>query len=179
MPKLPRNKFPSHELLLHVFDYDPLTGIFTWKNSYHKKRCGKIAGRMLQGYWKIKYKEVEYSAGPLAWFYVTGNWPENEIDHEDRNRSNNKFSNLRKATVNQNQANASRYNNALGYRGVTKNSIGSWRAIIKFDNKSRHIGNYDTPEKAALAYDQAARNHFGPFATFNFPNSVHRDWLIV
>jgi HNH endonuclease/AP2 domain len=110
---------------------------------------------------------------------MTGKWPKQEMDHIDRNRANNVFSNLREATVNQNQANAERYGRAAPYRGVSRIGKDKWRAILKFDNKSRHLGTYDTRDKAALAYDQAAQKQFGEFAILNLPLSVHRDWILV
>ena len=110
---------------------------------------------------------------------MTGKQPKLDIDHADRDKANNRFSNLREATTNQNQANASRYGRAAPYRGVMRVGKDKWRVILKYDNKARHIGVYDTRDKAALAYDQAAQKQFGEFAILNLPASVHRDWILV
>ncbi len=180
MPKLLRNKFPSHELLIHVFHYDPLTGIFIWKNPHWKRLRGKHAGRMMHGYWKVKYQEVEYSGGPLAWFYMTGVWPENDVDHEDRNRSNNRFSNLREATSSQNIVNRVLENNTSGYRGVVwAKDTKKWKATLKMGRKFYNLGYFDDPIVAAHRYDRAAKEHQGEFAIFNFPKTAMRDWLWV
>lgn len=180
MPKLARNVFPSHELLLHVFAYDPLTGIFTWKNPYWKRLKGKPAGRLMLGYVKIKYKNIEYSAGPLAWFYMTGVWPADDIDHEDRKRSNNRFSNLREATSSQNAINQSNLDNTSGYRGVVWiERLGKWKATLKAGRKSFNLGYFDDAVTAAHRYDRAAKEQHGEFAQFNFPKTAMRDWLWV
>jgi hypothetical protein len=180
MPRSPVRIFPSHSYLLEVCNYDPETGVFTRKKAFHKSRAGKVMGGIsVRGYLKIKIDGIMYSAGPLAWFYMTGKWPKLEIDHIDRNKTNNVFSNLREATTNQNQANAGRYGRASPYRGVMRVGKNKWRVVLKYDNKSRHVGVYDTRDKAALAYDQAARKQFGEFAILNLPASVHRDWILV
>ena len=102
-----------------------------------------------------------------------------DIDHVDRNRANNKFSNLREATVSQNQFNSTRAKNKSGYRGVRPSPEGKWQAALCVDGKSKFLGSYDTAEKAALRYDQEAIKQGGEFAILNFPKSVHRDWILV
>lgn len=44
-----------------------------------------------------------------------------------------------------------------------------WRAQITIDGRARSLGQYNTKEEAAQAYDDAAREHFGEFAVVNFP----------
>lgn len=86
----------SHEELLEILDYDPDTGKFTWKVFRGATAlAGEEAGGIEQGYRRIRINNRVYGAGRLAWFYMTGNWPENEIDHKDRNKLNNRFKNLR------------------------------------------------------------------------------------
>jgi hypothetical protein len=178
--KLPRNKFPSLELLRHVFDYDPFTGVFTWRNPYWKRLKGRPAGRIVGGYVKIKYQDVEYSAGPLAWFYMAGYWPEDDVDHENRIRSDNRFSNLREATSSQNLVNRVPENNTSGYRGVVwVDRLDKWKATLKMGSKIYNLGYFDDPVAAAHRYDRAAKEHQGEFAVFNFPKTAMRDWLWV
>lgn len=98
------------------------------------------------------------------------------IDHIDRNGLNNQRSNLRQATKSQNQWNRGiDKNNSSGYKGVSgiyrKNST-SYRAYIKIKNKLIRLGHYQTPEEAALVYNEAARKYHGEFA---FQNTVPID----
>lgn len=95
-----------------------------------------------------------------------------EIDHISRDTLDNRKSNLRRCTRSQNIANA-RLNarNSSGYRGVSRDKrTGRWIAQIQVRSSPRHIGVFDTPLEAALAYDAVAREAFGEFAFLNFPD---------
>jgi hypothetical protein len=181
MPRLPSNIFPSHQRLLEVCHYDPLTGIFTRRESYHRKNIGKrMGGVSVQGYRRIKIENSHYAAGPLAWFYVTGIWPADDIDHIDRDKDNNRFSNLREATNSQNITNRVSTSNTSGYRGVSWiEDHKKWKATLKADHKVYNLGYFDTAEEAAHRYDRAAKEYQGEFAIFNFPKTAMRDWLWV
>jgi hypothetical protein len=91
-------------------------------------------------------------------------------DHKDRNGLNNRRNNLRSATPSQQTANTRllRSNNTSGFRGVYFFG-GKWKAHIEVNGKEKHLGTFDMPIDAALAYDAAARKHFNEFAVLNFP----------
>lgn len=97
-----------------------------------------------------------------------------EIDHINQNRLDNRMSNLRIATPQQNSGNRpANKNNQSGYKGVhyyAKNN--SWRAQIMDHGKKRHIGYYATPEEAALSYNAESRKVFGEFAYQNLVQGV-------
>lgn len=100
----------------------------------------------------------------LAWFYVHGEWPSYEIDHEDLVRDHDWINNLRPASQTQNNANRRAYrNNRLGIKGVHRHQ-GRFRAMIRIAGKAMHIGSYDTAEEAHAAYLAKAREVFGKFA---------------
>lgn len=95
-----------------------------------------------------------------------------QVDHIDGNGLNNQRSNLRIATHLQNQRNRQHMNknNSSGYRGVTWcKGAGRWMAQLSLNYKHVHLGLFDSPIDAAIAYDHAVIEHFGEFASTNFP----------
>jgi hypothetical protein len=150
--------------LLH---YNPETGIFTWKvKTCRKVVPGAIAGYIKpEGYTIIRINKKRYVASRLAWFYVTENWPLNDIDHIDGNPRNNAFNNLRDVSTAaniQNQKRAHSRNKTGKLLGVSKlKSSKRWRARICTNGVSTLIGWFDTPEEAHQAYLVAKRaQHF-------------------
>lgn len=167
MPKHKRRDDPlTHEELISRLNYDKETGFFTWIKHAKKWLVGRRAGsKSGVGHRYIEINYVSYSEHRLAWFYVMGVWPEVEIDHEDRVRDNNKFSNLRPATLQQQRANSGRNrNNSSGFRGVFyRQDTGKWRAVIgEGPVKHRSLGTFDEKEDAVRAYDAAALEKWGP-----------------
>lgn len=97
-------------------------------------------------------------------------------DHEDGDGLNNRRSNLRPATTQQNVFNAGkRRNNKTGYKGVCFHGkyAGRFLAYIKFNYKTKNLGVFSSAEDAARAYDKAAIELHGEFARLNFPEE-HR-----
>lgn len=132
--------------LKQLINYDPETGIFTWPN-------GAIAGGDDgQGYIQISVKNKRYRAHRLAWLYMTGQWPK-IIDHINRNRADNRWSNLREVTSRENNRNMGlRRDNKSGVRGVSwSTQHNCWQATIKLDGKLYHLGFYTNIALAAAA----------------------------
>lgn len=93
-----------------------------------------------------------------------------EVDHINRDRLDNRRSNLRLASRWQQSGNTGiRSNNTSGFKGVSLQRSGRWGAWIRIDGRSTALGTFGSPESAACAYDAAARAHFGEFANLNFP----------
>lgn len=94
-----------------------------------------------------------------------------EVDHRNRNRLDNRKANLRRSDRRQNGANLSRKkNNTSGFIGVTRcASTGRWKARVKVDHREVWLGRFGSAEDAARAYDEAAKQHHGEFASLNFP----------
>jgi hypothetical protein len=90
-------------------------------------------------------------------------------DHKNRNRLDNRRSNLRIATRSQNQCNRNiQSNNKTGYIGVSWDKINkTWRANIQKFHKAYNLGRYDSKEDAAKAYNRAAKKMHGLFANLN------------
>ena len=87
-----------------------------------------------------------------------------DVDHIDNNGLNNKVNNLRWATRHQNTMKKTKTtkNTASTYKGVWK-SKATWRANIKHNYKTIHLGGYKTEEEAARAYNTKATELFGEF----------------
>lgn len=132
------------ERLRELLSYDPQTGVFTWATV--RVGCGfnKVAGCFDKGkaYIVIKIDRRIYRAHRLAFLWMTGEWPEFTIDHKDRNRSNNRWSNLRIATRKQNQENLPLDpRNKSGHRGihwVKEDKV--WAASIGHNGKKYALG---------------------------------------
>lgn len=139
----------TKEYLQHLLHYDPLTGIWTWVNPRSTKiRSGDIAGNIQpKGYRYIKIDGRSYIASRLAFFYMEGTWPENEVDHENRIASDDRWENLRHADRTLNTLNRVKLG-ASGFPGVRKhNSNDRWVASYK----TTYIGSYKTVEEAVAA----------------------------
>lgn len=166
-----RNSLTSEQLrkLLH---YDPELGWFMWLQKRGNQEAGSIAGCLdPDGYCVIGLNYRTERAARLAWLYVTDSWPANEVDHEDRNRSNDAWLNLREATHSENASNAgNRLPNTSGYRGVVfVKRTGRWLAKVVVAKKQHYFGTHKTPVLAAKAYDRGAKLLHGRFALLNFP----------
>jgi hypothetical protein len=149
--------------------YDPLSGQFIWLCHRGRSKYGKAAGSIQtkngKKYWFISIGGRAYRAHRLAWFYMTGQWPE-EIDHIDGDGLNNSWANLRTATRSQNMANARKQkNNSTGYKGVTFNRrTRKFTAKIKSGSRQKYLGEFFTAKDAHVAYCAAAKKQFGEFA---------------
>ena len=147
------------ERLREVLHYNPVTGVFTWRVSRSNVHAGDEAGSDDgNGYVQIRLFRATYRAHRLAWLYVYGTWPEGMVDHENRNKSDNRIDNLRLADDSQNAQNTpTRSNNRSGYRGVYWHARAKkWAAEINAYGCQKYLGLFGTPEDAHTAYLMAA-----------------------
>lgn len=157
------------ERLRELLDYEPTTGKFRWRARDNPRwdvgHAGKEAGSPhSEGYIKVQIDGRRYYAHRLAWLHVHGTWPEPQIDHINRNRSDNRLANLRPATQSQNQSNAAMpISQASGVRGVLWNGR-KWVAKITVKRQPIHIGCFDDLAAARAARSAVAKQHFGEFA---------------
>ena len=92
-------------------------------------------------------------------------FPEEVVDHKNRNKLDNRKENLRLCTQKDNSRNLSiAKNNTSGVTGVRKTDHGKWNVRITVDRKERHIGNYETLEEAKEARRKAEIKYYGEFA---------------
>jgi hypothetical protein len=152
-----------------LLDYDPITGVFTWKPGHRGKATGgRSAGYVdKRGYANIMIFRYFYRAHRLAWLHVYGEWPPGFLDHRDGVKHHNWISNLRLATVTQNHANRVRTSkNTSGYKGVTTRENGWFEACITVKQKQISLGRFRCARRAHAAYRAAAVETFGEFARF-------------
>ena len=156
----------SLQRLTDLLFYDSDTGEFLYR-VYRGRRAhkGQVAGYIRKnGYRFIMIDGWQYLAHRLAWFFVTGFWPLNQIDHVNRDKADNRFANLREATGSDNQANRAAYG-ASGLKGVSFHKRQHvWRASDGRNGKKITIGSYATAQEAYGAYLVVARQLHGEFA---------------
>ena len=159
--------------LRELIEYDPISGQFIWRVSRKGggTKAGYPAGRVRahDGYIRLGINGARHFAHRLAWLYVYGEFPRNQIDHIDGIRHNNSIQNLREATGTQNLGNMSRpSHNSSGFKGVSwHKGAGKWRAYIKNKGRAIHLGHFDDAKLAHAAYLKAAQSYFGSFARAN------------
>ncbi len=155
--------------LKELLRYDPETGVFTWLVwRPNGVKVGDMAGAIHKyaGYLRIKIDGRQYTAGRLAWLYMTGEFSSLRIDHEDTDKLNNRWRNLRQASASQNGANRpAPRNNTSGRKGVNfQKARGKWQSQIRVDGKLLYLGRFDSVDCAAIAYQSAAAKYFGQYA---------------
>lgn len=145
--------------LLH---YDPETGVFTrLVKASNNTKVGDVirpsAGA--KGYVRFRVCGESHFGHRLAWLYMTGEWPEAEVDHENKDRGDNRWANLRKATFKQNRENLGlNRNNTSGFRGVSWfRPTGKWWARIGHNGKRVSLGHYNDLLSAVAARMAAER----------------------
>ena len=143
----------TQEYLRSILEYSSEAGEFRWKwrdsqvPTINARCAGKVAGSENgQGYIKIVIDGRGYRAHRLAWLYMTGDWPKDQIDHINRDRADNRFCNLRdvsaKENVNNSRPRAKKvlYLSESGDEGVYwHNQTKKWVVCV---------GGFDTQEKA-------------------------------
>lgn len=146
----------TQEELKSILKYDQDTGNFFWLKNTSNKRAGDKAGSFTStGYIIISINKKSYKAHRLAFLYMSGVLPTDEVDHIDRNRSNNKWNNLRLATHADNQTN--KLNNLKtqsGFTHITYRVINScWTVRLGKAHKEKFIGNYKDLKEAIKALE--------------------------
>ena len=160
-----------HELLL----YDPYTGSLTWRRrdrrwfkcdrdwkAWNTKNAGKpaFATPDSDGYPQGRIFGKSCRAHRMIWLYMTGHWPDPEIDHKNRNLADNRFQNLREATHRQNSRNKSlRYDSTTRMAGVLPLPSGNYQAQIHGNDGCIRLGTFKTIAEAAAARRAAAAQY--------------------
>ena len=151
----------TQDQLKEVLHYCPETGVFTWlENMSSRARKGAEAGWVQQdsggggkSYRRIRVGRGTYFAHRLAFLYMTGEFPEDQVDHEDGNGTNNVWSNLRAVDSIENAKNQRRYsNNTSGTVGIYwHKSRRKWQAQIAYGGCRKSLGYFHSKEDAIAA----------------------------
>ena len=175
----------TQELVKEFLDYNPETGVFTWKErdikyfkeskkggiknftpewsqkKWNTRYAGQVAGcEKPDGYRIINIFKQRNYAHRLAWLYIYGEWPKQDIDHIDGNPRNNRISNLRdisRSLNGQNQKKAQKRSKSglLGACWCPRDEV--WVSQIFADGRRHFLGNFQDKYSAHEAYIQAKR----------------------
>ena len=167
-PKNRMRDYPPDRLFALIkehFKYDAVRGKLFWRTG--EKRGHAVPLRKSPfGYLNIHWLQMDWRVHRIIWMLVNDEPLEysDEIDHRNRIRDDNRPSNLRKATHQQNQWNAGlRSDNTSGIRGVCKKPNNRWEANITVNGKPQYLGLFKSPQEAAEAYQKKARELRGEY----------------
>lgn len=156
------------------FAYDPETGVLRWRSRGPKRRPGCAAGSIdKDGYVIVGVEYQRYRAHKVIWLMMTGEWPAEEIDHRNRSPGDNRWSNLRAASSQQNKINRVVAKNlSTGILGVHRHpnlKNKPYSSQVKRDGRLKRLGYFATADEAHEAYCIAQREAYGEF----FPATTH------
>ena len=163
-----KNKKLTQERLKEVLHYNPITGVFTWKKTVGGRGvAGKTAGHISNSNNRINIMldRVYYKAHRLAWFYMKGYFPQGyDIDHIDRNGTNNVWENLRLVSHQCNMRNRGLgKNNKSGVTGICwTNKDKRWMAQIYANKTHYRLGYFKNKDDAVMARWKAEIEHKYP-----------------
>lgn len=159
----------THERLHAGYHYDPETGAWSRPlvaGSRGRPKGGRRIGwRNDQGYWIITIDERRYRTSHLAWLWMTGSLPADEIDHIDLDKGNDRWANLREATHAENTRNCRlRKHSLTGVKGVQLHKqSGMYRGRITINGECIHLGLFTTAALAHEAYTAASQKYHGEY----------------
>lgn len=165
----------AQSFIKEALEYDPNTGIFIWKkrptshfkdirtfNCWNARYPGTQAGSIRPtGYRAICINSKRYLSHRLVFLYIEGYLPENDVDHIDRDKINNKWINLREVSNQCNAQNCKLSNkNTSGVTGVTFiKAKNKWYSQIMVSGKTIYLGLFEKFEDAVIArYEEEKRN---------------------
>ena len=148
--------------LMELLHYNPESGVFYWKtNRKNQIKKGDAAGYNSCGYIRITINNKPYMAHQLAWAYIAGEFPQNEIDHINGVKDDNRFTNLRSVPKKDNLKNKRLYsNNKSGVSGVHyRTDTNKWVSQISINGRNKKLGCFELLEDAVSARLQSSANN--------------------
>ena len=156
---------PPVEVLRELFCYDPETGVVTRKKrTTNRNKAGEQVGWLNKGdgYMRLELDRQAIKIHRLAWTLMTGEEPPQEIDHINRDKTDNRWSNLREARCEQNQANKVKRKHRY-LPGARRGPSGNWYANCS----AGHLGSFSSEQEAHDAYVRWHREHYGEFSVYS------------
>lgn len=149
--------------LRELLDYDPGTGVFVRRKNLGGIHKGSNAGSISrEGYLRIQLDGKKYLCHRLAWLYIYGRWPIDQLDHINGIRSDNRIENLRECSNSENSQNVRAHKDGAGMLGATWDKrCGKWLSQICVNGKKIFLGRFDAQEKAHSAYLKAKYQYHG------------------
>lgn len=138
-------------------------GRFFWLRSGKGRMPGLQVGSFdVHGYGQVNFKRTVYKEHRLVWLFVTGEWPDGQIDHINHDRRDNRFENLRIVTNQENHFNRPlQKTNKSGVPGVWFDKrVGMYKTYINVNGKRINLGYFDDKEKA-ISVRLAANLEYG------------------
>lgn len=185
-----KKPLPTPETLRQLLRYEPETGKLFWKerpmemfadskrgaktqcDTWNSRHAGKEAftNTSKYGYRRGIVLNQNHQAHRVIWAIAYGEWPAQDVDHINRNRADNRLSNLRLASRSENLSNiGARAGGTSSFLGVSWSAANKgWIAQMRWKKRHFYLGTFSTEEAAARAYDEAALREKGEFATTNF-----------
>lgn len=155
------------EMMLARFRYDEETGNLFWRiRTGQNVKVGARAYSVTKGRKTVQIPGGRVPQSHAVWMMHKGKWPDEELDHRDKNPSNDKIGNLRNCPTTKNCMNQTvRRTNKCGFKGVTKHpQQNAYWCRISADGKRYQLGLYPTAELAAGAYRIAAACMHGEYS---------------
>jgi hypothetical protein len=163
-------ELPAYAEMAATYSYDPETGMITRISSPHARAIGRVVGHSDgRGYLQIRHQGKELIAHRVAWLLAYGEWPdpERDLDHINRDRTDNRIENLRLATRSENIVNGP-VRNRLGVRGVRHRPDmpqgKQYEARITKNKKITVLGFFGTADDASIAYQNASKQFYPGFS---------------
>lgn len=171
---------PAAQFVRECFEYSPDTGELVWRRrplhhfksprgewQWNARYAGTVAGSTHSGgYVQVVVNKKKLFAHRIAWVFISGSWPTDEIDHINGDKSDNRKDNLRAATHSENGRNkkiSSR--NTSGAKGVHWfDRTQKWSAHLNIGGRQTTLGYFDTIAEAAESVRAAREIHHGAFA---------------
>lgn len=150
---------PAISRLRELFRYEGESGELIRKIACGACRAGSVVGFCnSSGYRRTKVDGTSLLTHRIVWAMHCGVWPTHDLDHIDRNRANNRISNLREITRSGNTQNRvlADADSISGALGVSRNHF-NWQARIRLNGKLVYLGTYATIPEAEHAYLEAKK----------------------
>lgn len=150
------------DLLDEFFVCDLSSGKVFWRihNGTKCRRGGEAGTSKKDGRVLIRLKGRAIYRYHIIWYFANGVLPKDQIDHIDRNPSNDSIGNLREVNNENNSWNKGlNSNNTSGAKGVYLNSRGKYIANIHIRGKTKYLGTFSTLEEAVSVRNRAEEDH--------------------